>query len=172
VDVDELVGLGAQGLVDAARRFDAGRGVPFAAYARPRVQGAMLDGLRALGTTPSAVLRAGAAGDVAARYSARFASARAAGLLAETTDQPEGPVPTAPSDETPEAVALRRELRRLLTEAVGGLTPVEQALVVRCGLGDEPLEHVALALNLSAERGRQRYRRALLRLRARLRADL
>jgi DNA-directed RNA polymerase specialized sigma subunit len=38
VDVDGLVGLGAQGLVDAARRFDAGRGVPFAAYARPRTE--------------------------------------------------------------------------------------------------------------------------------------
>jgi RNA polymerase sigma factor for flagellar operon FliA len=44
---DELVSLGYGGAVDAARRFDHDRGVPFGGFAEPRVRGAMLDGIRA-----------------------------------------------------------------------------------------------------------------------------
>ncbi len=46
VDLDELVGLGNVGLVEARVRYDEGRGVPFAAFAAQRIRGAMLDGLR------------------------------------------------------------------------------------------------------------------------------
>jgi len=34
------------GLLDAARRYDAAKGVPFGAYARRRISGAVMDGLR------------------------------------------------------------------------------------------------------------------------------
>jgi RNA polymerase sigma factor for flagellar operon FliA len=173
VDLDELVGLGAQGLVDAERRFDAGRGVPFSAYARARVQGAMLDGLRALSPVPLSVHRAAEqpAGGAAARYCARFASAQADGLLAETAEaQEDGPVAAASADDGPEALAARSEFRRMVADAVAELSPAERELVVGHALGDEPLERVAHGLGLGAERGRQLYQRALLRLRARLRA--
>jgi RNA polymerase sigma factor FliA len=175
VDLDELVGLGAQGLVDAERRFDAGRGVPFAAYARSRVQGAMLDGLRALSPVPAAHRSQDPEGVAAARYCARFASARADGLLAETTgvaDADEGPILTASLDHCPEALAIMRELRRMVARAVAELSPAEQELVIGHALADEPLERVAQGLGLGAERGRQVYQRALLRLRSRLRAAL
>ena len=46
VDIDELVGLGNLGLVEARVRFDESRGVPFPAFAAQRIRGAMLDGLR------------------------------------------------------------------------------------------------------------------------------
>ena len=47
VDMDELISAGTEGLLDAATRFEEDRGVPFEAYARARIQGAVLDSLRA-----------------------------------------------------------------------------------------------------------------------------
>ncbi len=46
---EELVSFGREGLLDAARRYDAGRGAPFGAWAAIRVRGAMLDGIRMRG---------------------------------------------------------------------------------------------------------------------------
>jgi len=46
VDRDDLLAAGALGLIEAARRYDAGRRVPFHSYAIPRICGAMLDELR------------------------------------------------------------------------------------------------------------------------------
>jgi RNA polymerase sigma factor FliA len=47
VDLDDLIGAGVLGLIDAVDRFDASRAIPFEAYARTRIQGAILDALRA-----------------------------------------------------------------------------------------------------------------------------
>src|SRR6266850_1050014 len=47
VDLDDLIGAGVLGLIDAVDRFDASRSIPFEAYARTRIQGAILDALRA-----------------------------------------------------------------------------------------------------------------------------
>ncbi len=47
VDLDDLIGAGMLGLIDAADRFDEARGIPFECYARVRVEGAMIDALRA-----------------------------------------------------------------------------------------------------------------------------
>lgn len=46
VDREELSRAGALGLVEAARRFDPDRGVPFARFAAQRIRGAILDALR------------------------------------------------------------------------------------------------------------------------------
>src|SRR5581483_6861110 len=48
VDVDDLVGTGVMGLLDAVRKFDAGKRVKLESYARYRIRGAILDGLRSL----------------------------------------------------------------------------------------------------------------------------
>jgi RNA polymerase sigma factor for flagellar operon FliA len=47
VDMDDLVAAGMLGLIDAADRYDESRGIPFEAYSRRRIQGAILDVLRA-----------------------------------------------------------------------------------------------------------------------------
>ena len=47
VDLGDLIGAGLLGLIDAVDRFDASRAIPFEAYARTRIQGAILDALRA-----------------------------------------------------------------------------------------------------------------------------
>src|SRR6185437_2198696 len=47
IRVDDLVGAGCQGLVDAIARFDVARSEKFESYAELRIRGAMLDELRA-----------------------------------------------------------------------------------------------------------------------------
>lgn len=47
VDLEELTGAAILGLVEAAKRFDPERGVPFEAWALTRVRGAILDSARA-----------------------------------------------------------------------------------------------------------------------------
>lgn len=46
VDVSDLVQDGVIGLMDAAHRFDEGRGIKFETFAERRVRGAMIDALR------------------------------------------------------------------------------------------------------------------------------
>ena len=46
IEYDDLLSAGREGLLDAARRYDENRGVPFRAYANLRVRGAVIDGVR------------------------------------------------------------------------------------------------------------------------------
>jgi RNA polymerase sigma factor for flagellar operon FliA len=57
VELNELVSVGLVGLVEAARRYQPTLGVPFDAFARQRVQGAMVDALRHLDWAPRSVRR-------------------------------------------------------------------------------------------------------------------
>jgi len=52
VDRQELARAGALGLVEAARRFDESRGVPFDRFAARRIRGAILDCVRASDWAP------------------------------------------------------------------------------------------------------------------------
>src|ERR1700682_2313016 len=52
VEVSELMGVGMGGLIDAAGRYQSSLAVPFDAFARRRVHGAMLDWLRNLDWAP------------------------------------------------------------------------------------------------------------------------
>lgn len=55
VDRHELARAGALGLVEAARRYDADRGVPFDKFAARRIRGAILDSVRAADWAPRSV---------------------------------------------------------------------------------------------------------------------
>jgi RNA polymerase sigma factor for flagellar operon FliA len=57
VELSELVSVGVLGLIDAAQRYQPGLGVPFDAFARRRIHGAMLDALRRLDRVPRSVRR-------------------------------------------------------------------------------------------------------------------
>ncbi|HHY19274.1 MAG TPA: FliA/WhiG family RNA polymerase sigma factor [Firmicutes bacterium] len=46
IEVEELESFGFLGLLDAVDKFEPERGVPFEAYSRQRIKGAILDGLR------------------------------------------------------------------------------------------------------------------------------
>jgi RNA polymerase sigma factor FliA len=47
-DIDDLVGYGTVGLIQAVDRFDPNSGIPFAAFATLRIRGAVLDAVRQL----------------------------------------------------------------------------------------------------------------------------
>ncbi len=55
VDRDDLARAGALGLVEAARRYDDARGVPFERFAAQRIRGAILDAARAADWAPRSV---------------------------------------------------------------------------------------------------------------------
>jgi RNA polymerase sigma factor for flagellar operon FliA len=55
VDREELARAGALGLVEAARRYDDDRGVPFERFAAQRIRGAILDAVRAADWAPRSV---------------------------------------------------------------------------------------------------------------------
>ena len=55
VDREELARAGTLGLVEAARRYDGAKGVPFARFAGQRIRGAMLDAVRAADWAPRSV---------------------------------------------------------------------------------------------------------------------
>ena len=52
VDRSELIAAGSLGLVEAAMRYDADRGVPFGRYAARRIRGAVLDAVRSADWAP------------------------------------------------------------------------------------------------------------------------
>ena len=60
VEMTDLVSVGVLGLIDAATRYKPSTGVPFDAFARRRVQGAMLDALRDLDWAPRSLRRCAA----------------------------------------------------------------------------------------------------------------
>jgi RNA polymerase sigma factor for flagellar operon FliA len=55
VEREELARAGALGLVEAARRYDDSRGVPFDRFAAQRIRGAILDAVRAADWAPRSV---------------------------------------------------------------------------------------------------------------------
>jgi RNA polymerase sigma factor for flagellar operon FliA len=57
VEISDLISVGVLGLIDAAARYKPTLGVPFDAFARRRVQGAMLDSLRDLDWAPRSLRR-------------------------------------------------------------------------------------------------------------------
>jgi RNA polymerase sigma factor for flagellar operon FliA len=58
IDIDDLIGWGTLGLMDALDRFSSLHGTPFHAYAEIRIRGAMVDGLRAYGVPRAVMSRA------------------------------------------------------------------------------------------------------------------
>lgn len=57
VEMNDLISVGVMGLIDAAGRYRPSMGVPFDAFARRRVHGAMLDALRDLDWAPRSLRR-------------------------------------------------------------------------------------------------------------------
>ncbi len=57
VDREELARAGVLGLVQAARRYDADQGVPFARFAAQRIRGAIIDSVRGMDWAPRSLRR-------------------------------------------------------------------------------------------------------------------
>lgn len=196
VDLDDLLGYGREGLLDAARRFDESRGVPFRAYANYRVRGAIIDGVRAMSRLPrrtyerlNALAAAnqyadGAVEDALAppppgaqpadaeraldEHLAGMATAMALGLIHPTARGEEGEhVGVGGMD--PEQVVAEAELLGAVRDAIGDLPKEEAELVRRHYLEGERFDHVAAELGLSKSWASRLHTRAIARLSKRLR---
>ena len=191
-ELADLVSYGREGLLDAARKFDPARGVPFRGYASFRIRGAIIDGIRQSSRLPrraherlnglSAANRTseGAYEDALApappgstaadaeralgEHLAAMATAVAVGLLSTTAYGDEGErVPIATS-ATPEEALGRAELLDVVRRAIGELPEEEQTLVRRHYLEGERFDHVAAELGLSKSWASRLHTRAIKRL--------
>lgn len=191
----ELEAWGREGLLDAARRFDASRGVGFRTFAYYRVRGAMLDGLRKMGTWSRrgyervALLQAAqntsegayedyaaARGDVSVEraeqllrdHMASMATAMTLGLFAASALDSQGVVAVARSED-PESEYASAELGSLLRTSVDELPPPEDEIIRRHYFSGESLEAVGSSLGLSKSWASRLHTRAIRRLTTRLR---
>ncbi len=198
VELDDLRSFGREGLLDAARKFDSGRGVPFRAYANFRVRGAIIDGVRSAAQLPrrayerlnglSAALKVseGAADDTFAAsgnvtraqadqalgdHLAAMAAAITLGLIAPTAVGEEGEHVQVSTTDSPEDAVSRAELLALVQEAILALPEEEAVLVRRHYLEGERFDHVAQALGLSKSWASRLHTRAMQRLAKRLRGS-
>jgi RNA polymerase sigma factor for flagellar operon FliA len=196
VELDDLRSFGREGLLDAARRFDSERGVPFRAYANFRVRGAIIDGVRSLAQLPrrayerlnglSAALKVseGEADDVFTAPSnstraqadlalgdhlAAMATAIAVGLIAPTSVGENGEQVQVSAADNPEEAVSRAELLAAVTSAIDELPEDEAVLVRRHYLDGERFDHVAQSLGLSKSWASRLHTRAMQRLAKRFR---
>ncbi|HYQ15328.1 MAG TPA: sigma-70 family RNA polymerase sigma factor [Polyangiaceae bacterium] len=198
VELDDLRSFGREGLLDASRRFDSERGVPFRAYANFRVRGSIIDGIRSLAQLPrraherlnglSAALRVseGEADDVftapgnATRaqadqalgdHLAAMAAAIAVGLIAPKGVGEDGEHVQVSTSDNPEEAVARAELLAAVHDAIGELPSDEATLVRRHYVEGERFDHVARELGLSKSWASRLHTRAMQRLAKRFRSQ-
>ena len=191
IEFDDLVGAGREGLLDAARRFDPTRGVPFGAYANLRVRGAILDGVRQLSLLPrrayeriaaleaavlvsegeaehafagSAIADPSAARRALEEHLSSIAVAAAIGIASETRgDATDG-------EDSPEEALARAQLIQIVRGAVSELDSVEEQIVRRHYLDGENIDDIARDLDMSKSWASRLHTRAMGRLSKRLRS--
>jgi RNA polymerase sigma factor for flagellar operon FliA len=145
VPMEELESFGRMGLVDAAERFDPERGHAFASFARPRIRGAILDGLAQLGPSGRTRRRGGHLKRVRRRH-----------------DQLPGEQASA------ELELSRRRLRSALHQALAELPDRARLLVERRYFEHRTLVDIGLELGVSKSRASRLHAAALRKLRAAL----
>jgi RNA polymerase sigma factor for flagellar operon FliA len=174
IEIDDLVGYGSKGLVEAAERFDARHGVAFTTFAYYRIRGAMYDGLRAMGWYSRAdyaryraeeraneYLRTEAERDGAARAEGA-APAPDPGAALESIGQILSGIAavhitsleaaSTVADESlpaPDAAVETGRLSRRVREAVARLPDKERELMQLYYFADKTLEEAGAALGLS-----------------------
>lgn len=190
VGLAELISCGNEGLLDAARRFDPTRQVPFRSYAYLRIRGAILDGVRAIMPLPRRMwekLRAleaaqkltesrisddsgalppqdvGDAEAALAEHLAAMTTAMAIGMLARPGTG-ECSEPISVEVNSPEQLAIRMELTRQVEQAIETLPTVEGILVRRHYLEGQNFGAIAKDLGLSKSWASRLHRRAMERL--------
>ncbi len=174
VELDELRGYAHEAIVHTLAAFDESRGVPFRAFARWRVRGAMIDGLRRDSGLPRPMarhLRTAKAGDLYVEPSSRdqpsgesaldealtkVAVARAA--LADACAASMGACDG--STYAPEELIARKQVRAALERALADLG-TEGVLLRRHYFMDEELQQAAATIGYSKSWGSRLHDRGI-----------
>jgi RNA polymerase sigma factor for flagellar operon FliA len=172
VRMEDLVSHGREGLLAAARSFDARRGVPFRRWANIRVRGAVIDGVRSSSSLPRSVYARIHAIEAAARaqeglgeaesmekaatpedadrrlgeYLATAATAIALGFAGSIVDEHGEPTDRSPSAEER---LLQDELFRAIRTSLSELPDAERTLLQRHYFDGVTFEQAAAELGLS-----------------------
>lgn len=198
VEVSELIGVGVLGLIDAAGRYRPALGVPFDAFARRRIHGAMLDALRGMDWAPRSLRklrrdvdetlaklrhtlgREPEAAEIAAalkvspeQYDKMLDDLRATEVAAirqaEAGDSRQLlDVAVGPEDDGPHARLERRELATLLARALGELPDRERQVLSLYYEQELTLAEIGEVIGVSESRVSQLRTQAIARLRSRM----
>jgi len=202
VEVSELMSIGTLGLIDAAGRYQPSLGVPFDAFARRRIHGAMLDALRELDWAPRSVRRmqrdlddtlarlrytlgrepqdeeiAEALSLGAPEYAKMLDQLRAAEVAvvrqADTDEEGRSLLDVAmDSNDGPHAQLERREMRTLLTAALGRLPERERQILALSYQEELTLAEIGEVIGVGESRVSQLRTQAVARLRSLMRPGL
>jgi RNA polymerase sigma factor for flagellar operon FliA len=196
VELDDLLSYGRAGLLDAARRFDPQRAVPFRAYATLRVRGTMIDGIRSLAPLPRRTYErlrglyamdrvsegviddtfavgpaeiSPLAADLAlADHLANLATAMAIGIIATPARGEEGDIAALSQLPSPEEAVEKAELRNTVLMAIRELPRPEAELLQRHYIQGDRFDEIASELGLNKSWATRLHAKAISRLAKRL----
>jgi RNA polymerase sigma factor for flagellar operon FliA len=190
VSLEDLIGEGYLGLVQAARKYDSRRSVRFSTYASTRVRGAMMDSLRrarplsrpmetkisrlqaARRELAARLEREPTETELANRLRVSAAKLHEIERMAElqvtsldcSLDGGSNEVPDG--SESPEHLAVDAMFRRQLRRYVGRLEPRDREIILSVYWREQKLSEVAHRLGITQSRVSQLQARALSRLRS------
>ena len=200
IDLGDLVQDGVLGLIDAAHRFDADRGIKFETFAERRVRGAMIDALRRdawprgvrrvrreleaareelrreLGAEPSIAdlaRRVGADETRLERTIVRISTIESTSPLAnlETLDSSTLPPVLVPSEPpSPDRLYEQGEVRDRVRAAMASLPARERRIVSLYYFGEATMKQIGEEIGVNESRVSQLHARAIQRLRKALAA--
>lgn len=202
IDLSDLVQDGVIGLIDAAERFDEGRGIKFETFAERRIRGAMIDALRKdawprgvrrvrreleaarerlrleLGHEPSLADLAAAIGSDEKRLGktiVRINTIESTSPLscADHVDEAQLPAVLVPAEpERPDHAYEKTEVKDRVRAAIQTLPARERRVIALYYYGEVTMKEIGAELGVNESRVSQLHARAIRRLREALGADM
>lgn len=182
VELDDLVQTGTMGLIDAVRRYDPSKGIPFPAYARYRIRGAILDGLRAFdwATRNQRMQRKAAANALWERpvetkpvHATFFSLGPVVSLSGRRESDDELPAPDVPCGENlhPDKLFEATEAREIVQRALNVLPERYRKVIVMYYSGDWSMRDIGRTLGVNESRISQIHKAALGKMKQALAAE-
>lgn len=190
IEEADIFGYGLLGLVEAIKKYDARKGVPFEAYAMARIRGAIIDGLRAMGWMPRNAYRKakqfreaikqleGELGEAPTEEEIATKLGMSVGELCELTSEAAcvlllpweeiGKLVESSERERSAEKAEMDELREALSKAIDELPEREKLIILLYFYKQLTLSEIAKLLRITEGRACQLKTQALLRLRTAL----